>query len=138
MPLCSVLHAQAHHVGVDPRVELMSILFRLAGNEEYSQCRVPAYDQAIERWFAPFREHEAVRIARELREGDGVSFDAVMSMAVHVKDSATLAERVPLDRSNLRLDQRWHGAKARRFLASARICGRYTLCGVSEIATAAV
>jgi hypothetical protein len=41
------LSAQAYRVGVDPRVELMSVLFRLAGNNEYNQCSIPAYDAAL-------------------------------------------------------------------------------------------
>jgi hypothetical protein len=117
--LASGLHGQSDRFGVDPRVELMSIVFRLAGSDEYTQCGVPAYAAAIDRHFAPFRDHEAIRLARELRESDGVSFDAVMNMAVHVTDVESLAERVPFDRAPS-LDVRWHGAKARRFLEAAR------------------
>lgn len=54
-----------------------------------------------------------------MRKNDGVSYDAVMSMAVHVKDVETLAERVPFDRESS-LDPRWHGARSRRFLDAAR------------------
>jgi hypothetical protein len=114
------LMAKAYRIGVDPRVELMSILFRLAGNNEYTQGRVPGYIQAIDRHFAPYRDHQAVQLARQLRKNDGVSFDAVMSMAVHIKDVQSLAERVPFDRQDLRLDKRWHGVKARTFLEAAR------------------
>src|SRR5271157_6324980 len=97
--LVSGLQAQSDRFGTDPRVELMSIIFRLAGNEEYTQGRVPAYITAIDSHFARFHDHEAVRLARELRETDGVSFDAVMNMAVHVTDAESLAERVPFDRA---------------------------------------
>jgi hypothetical protein len=114
------LHAQAYRIGVDPRVELMSILFRLAGNPEYMQGRVPAYVEAIDRHFGPYRDHEAVRLARRLRDADGVGFDAVMNMAVHVKDVESLAERVPFDAKDSGLERRWHGAKARKFLEAAR------------------
>jgi hypothetical protein len=64
--LVAVGRAQDWRAGTDPRVELMSILFRLAGNQEYNGCRVPLYDQAIDRYFAPYRDHEAVRLARAL------------------------------------------------------------------------
>jgi len=113
------LQAQSDRFGTDPRVELMSIIFRLAGNPEYTQCGVPAYAAAIDRHFARFRDHQAIRLARELRESDGVSYDAVMNLAVHVSDAESLAERVPFDRATS-LDARWHGAKARRFLEAAR------------------
>lgn len=98
----------------------MSIIFRLAGNNEYNQGRVPAYNAAITRWFEPFKDHEAVRLARSLAAQNGVSYDAVMSMAIQVKDIQTLAERVPFDSKASRLESRWHGAKARTFLAAAR------------------
>jgi len=110
------LRAQAYRVGVDPRVELISILFRLAGNDEYNQCRVPAYDKAIEQYFAPYRNHRAVQLARGLDLG----FDAPMSLAVHIADVDSLTERVPLDRPGIKLDKRWQPAKTREFLAAAR------------------
>jgi len=113
-------YVSAPRVSVDPRVELMSIIFRLAGNSEYNQGGVPAYNAAIDGWFGPFKDHETVRLARSLREHDGVSYDAVMSMAIQVKDVETLAERIPFDSKESRLEHRWHGVKARAFLASAR------------------
>lgn len=119
--LCpAIVLAQAHSIGVDPRVELLSILFKLAGNPEYSQGRVPSYEKAIAAHFAPFREHEAVRLARELRQTGGVSYDAVMNMAVHLSDVDSLDERVPFDQAGSKLDARWKGAQARRFVAAAR------------------
>ena len=60
-----------------------------------------SYCDEIDRYFAPF-------------------FDAVMSMAVHVKDVATLAERVPFDAPDSKLDKRRRPADARRFLAALR------------------
>lgn len=112
--------AQAPAMGVDPRVELLSIIFRLAGNPEYNQGEVSAYEQAIAAHFGPHREHDAVRIAAEFREGRGVSYDAVMSMAIHLSDAGQLLERVPFDHPASALDARWGGAEARRFLEAAR------------------
>jgi len=112
--------AQGLETGTDQRVELLSIIFHLAGSPEYSQGGIPGYEAAIEAHFTPFREHEAVRLARELRRKDGVAYDAVMSLAVHVTNIETLAERVPLDQPGILLDKRWHGGEARRFLEAAR------------------
>jgi len=108
--------AQGWGSGVDSRVELMSILFRLAGNNEYNQCRVPAYDKAIATWFAPYRDHEAVRLARGL----GIGFEAPMKLAVYVTDIDSLAERVPFDGPGFRLYKGWDTGKARAFLKAAR------------------
>ena len=45
---------------VDERVELLSIVFRLAGNSEYNMNLLPAYTVEIDRYFAPYKDHPAV------------------------------------------------------------------------------
>lgn len=112
--------AQAYRIGVDPRVELLSIVFRLAGNNEYTQGDVPSYLDAIDRYFSPYRNHKAIQIARELVRTDGVSFDAPMGLAVHLEDVQSLSERIPFDRPDAGLDERWHGVKARQFVEALR------------------
>lgn len=107
-------------VVVDPRVELLSVIFRLAGNPEYGRGRVPSYVDDVEARFGPFRDHPAVKLARDLRRTRGVSYDAVMSMAVHVTDVDSLAENVPFEPHPPGLDGRWSIAEARRFLEAAR------------------
>ncbi len=106
---------------VDPRVELMSIIFRLAGNPEYNMpvSRSP-YSVAVEAHFGRFRAHPAVMKARQLRNSRGVSYDAVMSMAIHIEDAVSLKERVPFDNPACGLDSRWRPAEARDFLRAAR------------------
>ena len=107
-------------VTVDPRVELMSIIFRLAGNPEYSQGRVPGYIQDIDRHFAGFKDDPVVKLAARLRATQGVSYDAVMGMAVHIADARELKEAVPFEPRPASLDRRWTPASAREFLALAR------------------
>lgn len=107
-------------VRVDPRVELMSVIFRLAGNPEYGNGRVKAYSEAVEAHFDKFRDHAVVKLARELRRKHGVSYDAVMNMAVHIKDVKGLKEAVSFDREPRTLERRWSVKDARRFLAAAR------------------
>ncbi|MHC5009136.1 MAG: DUF4932 domain-containing protein, partial [Planctomycetota bacterium] len=108
-------------VVVDPRVELMSLIFRLAGNPEYNQANSASpYADDIETHFGQFRSHEVVKTARRLRRQRGVSYDAVMSMAVHLQDTTTLALRMPLDPQPPRLDRRWRPGEAGEFLDHAR------------------
>jgi hypothetical protein len=107
-------------VAVDPRVELMCIIFRLAGSPEYNQARLPEYAADVDRHFAAFREHGVVRRARELRRDRGVSYDAVMSMAIHLDSADTVGEAIPFEPRPAGLDERWPIADARRFLADAR------------------
>ena len=68
---------------MDPRVELLSLIFRLAGNSEYNQARVKSYAEDVERQFGTFRGHPVVALATRLRNTQGVSYDACMGMAVH-------------------------------------------------------
>jgi hypothetical protein len=105
---------------VDPRVELLSLVFHLAGNPEYSQGRVQSYTHDAERHFDGFAADEVVQLARELRRTRGVSYDAVMSMAVHVADASQLRLRVPLDPWPDGLDRRWTASGVTDFLAAAR------------------
>ena len=112
--------AQGITVSVDPRVELMSIIFRLAGNQEYNQGRVPSYVQDVDTHFGPFRDHAVVRLASRLRQTQGVSFDAVMGMAAHVTDAFSIQERIPFSPQPESLDSRWTPQTAREFLVLAR------------------
>lgn len=119
--LAAVAPAQALRAQVDGRVELMSIIFRLAGSPEYNRVNSRSrYAGRVERQFGKFRDHKVVRMARELRRTRGVSYDAVMSMAVHLRDAETLAERIPFDAPPARLDARWRAGEARQFLVAAR------------------
>jgi hypothetical protein len=107
-------------VGVDPRVELMSVIFHLAGNPEYNQGRVESYTKDVESHFGQFRKHRAMELARDLRRKRGVSYDACMSMAVHLTDAYELAEKVPLSPRPESLDGRWTPDEAREFLKATR------------------
>jgi len=112
--------APSLRIQVDPRVELLSLIFRLAGNSEYSQGKVQSYTEDVEKKFNPFRDHEAVKMAGQLRRSRGVSYDACMSMAVHVNNVRELELLVPLDPWPEGLDKRWTARDAKRFLEAAR------------------
>lgn len=116
-------------VEVDPEVELVTLVARFAGFREFTMVnsRSP-YAESIEAHFEPLREHAAVVRLRELRAKDGVSYDAIASLGVHLGSLPELAERVPFDAAapadappfEGRLDKRWGGAKAREFVALLR------------------
>jgi hypothetical protein len=115
--------AESHEIKarVDARVELMSLVFRLAGAEEYCQpgARSPYSDEA-DAHFAAFKDHDVVRAAQEARRRRGVGFDAVMSLALHLRDTETLELRVPMDFDQSRLDKRWTEPMVIDFLEKAR------------------
>lgn len=112
--------APALQISVDPRVELMSVIFRLAGSPEYCKGRVASYVSDVDKHFGSHRNDPVVETARRLRRTRGVSYDAVMGMAVHVKDASTLREAVPFKPRPDTLDDRWRIAEARLFLDQAR------------------
>ncbi len=111
----------ALRVQVDSRIELLSLVFRLAGNPEYSQGRVKSYTDEVEQHFAIFRGHPAVEAAKRLCHRRGISYDAVMSMAAHITDTVNLNEKVPFDPLPGDLDERWTTLDARNFLVKLRI-----------------
>lgn len=90
--------AQPPRVGVDRRVELMVIVFKLAGSSEFNQNRLQPYQADIERHFGRFRDHPAIALTRSLRDSNSLYFDRVPSLAVHVSDPPELRELLPFDR----------------------------------------
>lgn len=106
--------------GVDRRVELLCIIFRLAGHPEYQRAKLTAYTREVDRHFAPFAQHAVVKLAQELRRTRGVSYDAPMSLAAQITDPPGLEEAVAFEPLPAGLDGRWRLEEVRRFLAEAR------------------
>lgn len=104
-------------VHVDPRVELMCVLFRLAGNPEYNQARISSYAEAVDAHFSEFAHHAAVRRARQMRIATGVSYDACMSMAIHLPGIEGLQGAVSFSPRPLALDSRWRPEYTDPFLS---------------------
>ena len=107
-------------VVVDPRVELLSLIFRLAGNPEYNLARVESYAEDADMQFGKFRGHAVVNLARKLRGTHGVSYDAVMSLAVHLTDAGHLKLKLPIEPWPDGLDKRWTAPDVSNFLAAAQ------------------
>ena len=90
---------------IDEKVELMSILAKLAGYEEYNMNQGGDYIADIDDWFKDCVNHPAVQQMREYRSNEGVAYDAVMSMAIHIeKKEGRFALR---DGAESALDGRW-------------------------------
>src|SRR5256886_16139458 len=84
-------------IGVDRRVELIAIIFKLAGSDEFNRTNLPQYSADIEQFFGPQRNHEAVTLARGLRDHYGVAQSRVMAIPIRLTDPPELKERVPFD-----------------------------------------
>ena len=83
--LAATLTATAQiKVEVNEPVELMAILARTAGNREYNKDMAGQYTKDTEAWFAPYKQHATVVCFQNLHNQYGISYDAVMSMAIHL------------------------------------------------------
>jgi Domain of unknown function (DUF4932)/Bacterial Ig-like domain len=113
--------AQAIQVRPDPRIELLSIVFHLAGVHEYNQGRVPSYVRDVDKWFKPFLDHPAVRRARLLNDSAGIGYSDPMEFAMHLTNARDLDELVPIDAPDQEPEWAWRPADARAFLSDLRM-----------------
>jgi hypothetical protein len=105
-------------VRVDERVELLSILFRLAGAFEYhlTPGTVP-YAREVDAHFAPYKDHAAIQMAKKLREERAIGLSAVAWFAVHITGNPHLKPKLPFDQM-VDLDKQWSAQSATDFLAA--------------------
>jgi len=100
---------------VDERFELVSLVFRLAGNPEYSEAST-AYQREIHSTFAGFRSHSVVTYTTQnLRFG----YDAVFNMAIHLEkvgESFSLVENYGFLVENASGFIRWTEMNAVKFV----------------------
>lgn len=98
---------------VDKRVELLSIVARLANYNEYSSKLFKLYTDKIYEHFDPYKDHELIKFAAQLRKERGVSYDAVMAMAVRLDDDFN--PRVEFTDNNP--EKRWGKDNAYKFVS---------------------
>ena len=103
---------------VEERIELTSIVARLAGYSEYYNNNFKAYADDVDRHFAKYKNHPVVEFARQMRETNGIGYDAVPNLAVHLNPSPQLAPRVEFS-ANIP-DPRWGKANAEKFAGLLR------------------
>lgn len=112
---CLFAKAQSIIPQVNENVELMSILSRMAGFPEYNMDMAGQYIKDMDNYFKDNTEHQAVHYMKELRNKYGISYDAIMSMAVHLDNrNGTLSlieEDIPT------LEKRWKNVDKDEFLS---------------------
>lgn len=97
---------------VDKRVELLSIVFRLAGKPEYNSDLFTLYTDRIDNYFAPYKDHELIKFTRSVMNEEGLAYDAVMSMALNLDEKLNLLT----DTKENALDSRWSRKNAENFI----------------------
>ncbi|MDR1592882.1 MAG: DUF4932 domain-containing protein [Prevotellaceae bacterium] len=97
---------------VDERIEILSIVFRLADSREYSSEWFKLYTDKIQAHYKPYKNHELITFIKKLREENSVSYDAVMSMAIHLDNKfnplVEFTDKIP--------DERWGKDNAYKFV----------------------
>lgn len=99
---------------VDERIELLSIVFRLADSREYSSNKFPKYVETIEKHFEPYKNHELIRYIKKKLRKKGIGYDAVMHMAISISDNYPFQPIVPF--SSEIPEERWGKQRASKFL----------------------
>ncbi|MBC8469935.1 MAG: DUF4932 domain-containing protein [Planctomycetes bacterium] len=105
-------------IEVDPRVELIGIVFRLAGSPEFNDGTLRPYVKAIEKHFGDFDNHPVIKMATELRKTHLMSCDGPMSLAVHIDRNYRL--RKTDEEWPSTLDYRWEKQETAEFLEKLR------------------
>jgi uncharacterized protein YihD (DUF1040 family) len=90
---------------VDKRVELVSIVFRLAERPEYSGKVFLPYTDRIEQHFEKHKNHELIQFTKSIIDERGITYDAPMWMAVHLDANLKLLTDVKED--IWQKDERW-------------------------------
>lgn len=112
---CLYVKAQSIVPQANENVELMSILSRMAGFPEYSMDMAGQYIKDMDSYFKDNKEHPAVQYMKELRNKYGISYDAVMSMAVHLKNQDGVLSLI--EEETPELDDRWTDVDKDKFLS---------------------
>lgn len=100
---------------VNENVELMSILSRIAGFPEYHMDIAGQYIKDMDNYFKDNTDHPAVQYMKGLRNKYGISFDAVMSMAVHLDNQNGTFSLI--DEDSTTLEKRWKNVDKDEFLS---------------------
>lgn len=112
---CICEKAQSIIPQVNENVELMSILSRMAGFPEYNMDMAGRYIKDIDNYFKDNTDHPAIQYMKGLRNKYGISFDAVMSMAIHLDNRNGTLSLVEEDIPSL--EQRWKNVDKDEFLS---------------------
>ena len=99
---------------VDKRVELLSIVFRLAEKQEYSNKRFKFYAERIDQYFEKHTNHELIQFTKSIISENGIAFEGPMWMAVHLDDNLNLLTDV---KDVWQHDPRWTKETAEKFVS---------------------
>ncbi|MFC5871811.1 DUF4932 domain-containing protein [Chryseobacterium arachidis] len=99
---------------VDERIEIVSLVFRLAGADEYTQDDNKKYVADINTYFDRHKNSEIVEFIQKNRN-KGLGYDAVISMALHLSFENGKFSLIKEKENSL--DKRWEQVDIRQFVS---------------------
>lgn len=124
--LTSIVSAQntVIETKVDERVELISVVCRLAGYEEYSQnydynqitYASPEYSKNVASYFEKFKSDSLIQFAKKIHKKQGIGYDAPMTFAISLEIKDNIQFIGELEKNIEELDSRWTKESANEFL----------------------
>ena len=96
--------------------ELMGILSRIAGYEEYNEDFSIPYFKDIDQWFSPFNQHPAIEYFQRLRDQYHIAYDAPMSLAMRLNVENGKIVKLQEEAGGCGLDSRWDNVNMQEFL----------------------
>jgi len=103
-------------ISVDPRVELVSTVCHLAGYNEYNMSMFTGYTKKVNLYFDRYKNHEAVEVAKRLRESHSIGFNAPIGLATYLENVDSFDTKIPFDPIPEDLDSRWDTKAASEFI----------------------
>jgi len=101
-------------MSIDERVELTSIVFRLAGSNAYNSNSFPKYEERIDKYFSKYKHHKLINYVKNNLLKHSIDYDAVMFMAIHITEPPEMKEIIPF--SDKIPDYRWNEKRGKKFL----------------------
>ena len=80
---------------IDERIELISVVFRLAGAEEYVCSLLPKYMEEVDAYFKPYSNHELISFIRKTREDYKFGYSIVAASAFMIEISEKSVKLLP-------------------------------------------
>src|ERR1035437_1408929 len=91
---------------VDERVELLSVVCRLAEFKEYVNNNIPSYAKDVDTYFAEYKSHALISLAKKLNKERGISYDAIASIATSIEINKEI--KLKNDLLPKSIDKRWN------------------------------
>lgn len=111
---CTQEKVNIEEPAVDKRVELISIVFRLAEKPEYTETEFKRYTDRIDQHFAPYKNHELIQFTQSIIRENDMGFDGPMWLAVHLDEELKL---LPDVKEVWQADSRWTKEKVEKFVS---------------------